>query len=50
MDKKEIEALMEQLCGSYCRYTSAASGKTQDELLDICEGCPLSRLGDLIGV
>ena len=50
VDKKEIEALMEQLCGSYCRYTSAASGKTQDELLDICEGCPLSRLGDLIGV
>lgn len=50
VDKKEIEALMEQLCDSYCRYTSAASGKTQDEPLDICEGCPLSRLGDLIGV
>ena len=30
--------------------TSAANGKTRDELLDICEDCPLSRLGDLIGV
>ena len=50
MDKKEIEALLEQLCDSYCRYTSADSGKTQDELLDICETCPLSKLRDLIGV
>ena len=48
--KEEIEALMENLCDGYCRYTSAASGKTQDELLDICEGCPLSELRDLIGV
>ena len=46
----QAEELFEVLCDSYCRYTSAASGKTQDELLDICEGCPLSRLGDLIGV
>lgn len=46
----QAEELFEKLCDSYCRYTSAASGKTQDELLDICEGCPLSRLGDLIGV
>ena len=46
----KAEELFEVLCDSYCRYTSAASGKTQDELLDICEGCPLSRLGDLIGV
>ena len=46
----QAEELFEILCDRYCRYTSAASGKTQDELLDICEGCPLSRLGDLIGV
>lgn len=44
------QELFEMLCDSYCRYTSATSGKTQYELLDICKGCPLSRLGDLIGV
>ena len=46
----QAEELLEELCGNYCRYTSAASGKTGDELLDICEDCPLSRLRDLIGV
>ena len=46
----QAEELIAELCGNYCRYTSAASGKTQDELPDICEGCPLSKLGDLIGV
>ena len=46
----QTEELLEELCGNYCRYTSAANGKTRDELLDICEDCPLSRLGDLIGV
>ena len=46
----QAEELLEELCGNYCRYTSAANGKTGDELLDICEDCPLSRLGDLIGV
>ena len=46
----QAEELIAELCGNYCRYTSAASGKTRDELLDICEDCPLSRLRDLIGV
>ena len=46
----QTEELLEELCGNYCRYTSAANGKTRDELLDICEDCPLSRLRDLIGV
>lgn len=46
----EAEDLLGKMCDHYCRHTSAASGKTQDELSALCEGCPLSKLGDLIGV
>ena len=46
----EAEDVLGKMCDHYCRHTSAASGKTQDELSDLCEACPLSKLGDLIGV
>ena len=46
----EAEDVLGKMCDHYCRHTSAASGKTQDELSALCEACPLSKLGDLIGV
>lgn len=38
--------LIEDVCDNYCRYGIAPL--TQEELDSICDGCPLSKLHDLI--
>lgn len=38
--------LIEDVCDNYCRHTFAPL--TQEELDSICDGCPLSKLHDLI--
>ena len=38
--------LIEDVCDNYCRHGIAPI--TQEELDSICDGCPLSKLHDLI--
>lgn len=46
----EAGGLLGQVCDGYCRFTCAASGKTQEEMEDICADCPLAALARMIGV
>lgn len=36
-----VDAVIEEMCDRYCKYPKEAD---EDELMDICENCPLNRL------
>lgn len=36
-----MEELIEKMCDEYCKYPEI---KTEEELMDICESCPLNIL------
>lgn len=39
-----IEAVKEEICSEYCKYSYQFSEDEQDDLYAICETCPLDRL------
>ena len=43
---EQLERVKDQICIDYCRYRSAMEMEqlTYDDLIDICEGCPMSEV------
>ena len=40
---KELEEVREEICDDYCRHPHR-SELSDDDLMEICEKCPLNRL------
>lgn len=46
MLEQELEAIREVFCDKFCKYPFIC--KTQDEIDDICEECPLNKLAEIL--
>ena len=46
MDAERLEKITEKFCNGYCKYIEQV--KEQKDLDDICDGCPMNELFELL--
>lgn len=46
MLEQELEAMRQVFCDEYCKYPNTC--KSQDELEEKCEECPLNKLAEIV--